>query len=345
MKKKVFIMAVIVLMSGHLAQAGVSIVKNGSFENNGAISDVNTTAPQYWCSINIPATKFAGKVDNTWKTQGSYSLTLYSKSLSKCNAGDMAVVSQDVYLTEDANQIIFDLKLSVSSGSWDKTKRSAIVMMDGTVVWDSNNWPADANSEYRNQIIDINDFNGIGDANLHVLSVAIKSKVTETVYPYKEYQTSWDFVKFNAHCGGFGYLPEDLNMDCYVDINDLGMLAGQWLATEPNYNDRYDLFIDDSNTINFYDYAVLAAGWLDNSDWQNWQADNCYEVLPLDTDIDNDGVVNFQDFAILANDWMKTKTVGGCLKGDINCSGSVDYKDIAVMADEWLMTSWMYGLE
>jgi hypothetical protein len=157
-----------------------------------------------------------------------------------------------------------------------------------------------------------------------------------------QYNVRWDFVKFDTHCGGFGYLPEDLNHDCYVDINDLGALAEQWLETEPNYNDRYDLFIDDSNTINFYDYAVLAAGWLDNSDWRNWGKDNCYEAGLLESDLNDDGIANFEDFAILANDWMKT---GSCMKGNIDRTGSVDYKDVAIMADEWLMTSWMYGLE
>jgi len=340
MKKKVFIMAAIVLMSGHLAQAGVSIVKNGSFENNGAISDITTKAPQYWCGINVPTAKFGGKVDTAWKTHGSYSLTLYSKAGKSFIVGEEAAVSQQVYLG-DVNEIFFDIQLTGTHGSypWDSKKFSAILRIDSNDIWDSKGLePNNVNGSYS---IEFNDVN-VNDSNMHTLSLVMRANKSEM--QITQYNVRWDFVKFDTHCGGFGYLPEDLNMDCYVDINDLGMLAEQWLETEPNYNDRYDLFIDDSNTINFYDYAVLAAGWLDNSDWRNWQADNCYEALPLDTDIDNDGVVNFEDFAVLANDWMKTKTVG-CLQGDINCSGSVDYKDVAIMADEWLMTSWMYGLE
>jgi hypothetical protein len=35
-------------------------------------------------------------------------------------------------------------------------------------------------------------------------------------------------------CGSFGFLPEDLDKDCYVDDTDLGLLFGQWLeCTDP----------------------------------------------------------------------------------------------------------------
>jgi len=323
-------------------QAAVSVVRNGSFEYDGQIADITVKSPKNWCDVNVPTSKFGGYVNSVWSTyiNGGYSLTLYSKSLAKCNAGDMAAVSQDVYLTEDANQIIFDLKLNTSSGSWDPTKRSAIVMIDGTVVWDSNDWPADSNSEYRNQVIDITDFNGIGDANLHTLSVAIKSKVTETVFPYREYRTRWDFVKFDTHCGGFGYLPEDLNRDCYIDFADFAMLAGYWLEPDPDY--KFDLFEDEDNTINQFDLMVFAEGWLDNSDWRNYQEDNCYEAQLPAGDLNDDGAVDLKDFAILADWWRSGQP---CIRADIDNSGEVDYDDVSIMADEWLLRSWLYGLE
>jgi len=326
------------LVLAHWAQGGVSMVRNGSFENDGSISPITAEdAPQYWCDVNVPSDKFAGKVNTDWSTYGDYSLILYSKALGKCNDGDMAMVSQQVYLTEDANQIIFDLKLSSSSGGWDPNVRSAVVLIDGNEVWNSGNWVPDSNGEYRNQMVDITDVNGVGDGKLHPLSLAIKSNVTETSFPYVEYRARWDFVKFNAHCGGFGYLPEDLNYDCYVDMKDLEMLVGQWLVEDPNY--EYDLFED--GIVNFHDFMILANSWLDYRDWRNWDDPNFLELELLAADLNDDGVVDFRDFAILAMDWGSDDN---CIAADVDNSGEVDYTDVFIMADEWLLKSWLYGL-
>lgn len=341
MKATTFITAaIVILLFGPWVQAGVSIVHNGSFENDGTIGDIATKAPQYWCDVNLPGNKFSGYVNTVWWTHGyndsdGNSLTLYSKALAKCNAGDMAMVSQQIYLA-DVNQIIFDLKLTSSSGTWDPNKRSAVVLIDGDDVWNSSNWAPDSNDEYRNQTVDVNEI--YKDANSHTLSLAIKSDVNETLYPYVEYMTRWDFVKFDTHCGGFGYLPEDFSQDCYVNFLDFAMLADHWL--EENPPDEYDLVED--GAADEYDLMVFADGWLDCSYWENWQDDNCYEVELLDADLNDDGIVNLVDFAILTGDWGSGDD---CIRSNIDRSGVVDYKDLSMMTEQWLLRSWVYGLE
>lgn len=339
--RKVFIGIIAVLIMVNLAQAGVSIVKNGSFEDDGAISDVISISPNYWCDVNVPS-KFGGKVSTDWSTriEGGYSLTVYTKATIKYNEGEMAMVSQPVYLTADANQIIFDLKLSSSAGPWNAAARSAVILIDENVVWDSNDWLADSNDEYWNQVVDITGISGVGDGNLHTLSLGIMSNVTESVIPsFIEYRARWDFVKFNAHCGGFGYLPEDLNYDCYVNFIDYAMLANFWLQNVAHPDDIYDLTADD-NFIDEYDVMLLAASWLDYRDWTNWESLNLTQLEGLDADLNDDGVVDLRDYAILAEDWTNG---GGCVRGDINRSGTVDYEDVLEMSYEWLMKSWMYG--
>lgn len=324
----------VMLLVNNSAQAGVSVIMNGSFENNGLISDITAKAPQRWCDVNLPSGKFGGWVGTNWKTHHDYSLSLFSEIFEPISAGDMAMVSQQVYL-KDVNEIIFDLKLGTTVGSgWDPNKRSALVLIDANIVWDSNDL---GDGEYTIEIngIDIN------DENLHTLSLAMRANVSETEWFY-EYLAQWDFVKFDTHCGGFGYLPEDISRDCYVNEFDLEMLAGQWLAENPA--EKYDLFEDSKDIVNFRDYAILADSWLDYRDWRNWQDPNFVELeLPL-ADLNNDGIVNLRDFAILTGDW---KAEGTCLRGDIDRSaaGIVDYKDLSIMTDEWLLKSWLYGLQ
>jgi hypothetical protein len=392
-------MVMIMVLAGNSVQAGVGLIMNGSFEKDGIINDIATQPPRRWCDVNLPAGQFGGKVEPYWKTHGDYSLSLYS-GYGMFNAGDMATISQEVYL-RDVDRIIFDLRLGTFAGfPWDPVKRSALLLIDGDVIWDSNDWMPDAGGQYRNQIADVNEV--YKDAYLHTLSLAIRANVTGMEYAFN-YVAQWDFVKFNAHCGGFGYLPQDINFDCYVDILDLKMLAGQWLASE--LNQEYDLFEDDEDIINFpdfatfssywgntncsqtawcggsdfnrsgtvdfedlkifakrwlgpvtflfsdiveddavnfKDYADLAGGWQDNTDWINWEDENCFEMELLAADLDNNGIVNLCDLAILIGD---LESEGLCITSDIDDSGIVDILDIRKLADEWLLKSWLYGLE
>ena len=326
MMKKVVLMAVIVMMLlTNKTQAGVSIVFNGSFEDDGEILDITLKAPHGWSDVNVPEPRFRGWVNKDWSSHGyndgdCNSLTLCTDTWYQFADGDMATVSQRVYL-EDVNQIIFDLQLATIGGwPWNPEKRTALVYIDGEDVWDSNILGPDADGEYFDQIAEIPE--KYKDANLHTLSLAIRSNVTEVEYIYA-YSTRWDFVKFDMHCGGFGYLPEDLNRDCYVDMNDLAILAEQWLAEYPD--EKYDLFQDDENIVNLFDFAIFANRWMDTTDWRN---DNAIEFRLLAADLNNDGIVDFRDFAILAKDW--------------DCR---NYDDISELVDEWLQKSWLYGLE
>jgi len=392
----------VMLLLAHWAQGGVSMIRNGSFENDGVINPITqANTPQYWCDVNIPD-RFGGKVNKDWWTH-SYndgdgnSLTFYSRSNQDFTAGDMALVSQQVYLT-DVNEIIFDIELSGTHSlfPWDSENFSAVLQIDGNDVWDSNQLP-DGDAEYT---IEVNDIN-INDTDLHTLSLVMRANKNET--HYFQYQVRWDFVKFDTHCGGFGYLPEDLNRDCYVDILDLGMLAEQWLAEEPAYN--CDLFEDDESivnlrdfaifalywrdnncrqsggcggsdfdrsgtvdsadlmifteywlepvvtllsdlskdgVVNFKDFASLTNRWLDNTDWENWQDDNCFEIELPAGDIDDSGEVYYGDILMLADNWLSE---GRCIKADINEDNIVNFLDFAIIADEWLLKSWLYGLK
>jgi hypothetical protein len=394
MKKTTVIVAVMIMvLAGNITQAGVSLIMNGSFESDGIINDITAQAPRRWCDVNLPAGQFGGKVETIWKTYGDYSLSLYSV-YGMFNAGDMATISQEVYLT-DVSQIIFDLRLGTYAGyPWDPVKRSALLLIDGDVVWDSSDWTPDASGEYRNQMADVNEI--YKDAYLHTISLAVRANVTGMEYAFN-YLAQWDFVKFDAYCGGFGYLPQDLNRDCYVDELDLKVLTEQWLAEE--LNQEYDLFRDDEDIINFpdfaafasywrkiwggggdfnrsykvdvadlkmfaehwlspvtwllsdiaeddvvnfKDYAGLAGRWRDNTDWRNWQDENCFEMELLAADLDYNGIVNLSDLAILIGD---LGSEGPCIRSDIDGSGIVDYGDFSRLIDEWLLKSWLYGLE
>jgi hypothetical protein len=396
---KVITAVVVVLLLVANNQAGVSLIMNGSFESDGIINDISVQTPRRWCDVNLPSGKFGGWVDSYWQTHGDYSLSLYSE-YGSFTAGDMATVSQQVYLA-DVEQIIFDLRLGTVAGyTWDPGKRSAIVLIDGNVVWDSDNLIPNASGEYLNQIVDVNEI--YKDAEPHTLSLAMRVDVTGTEWFFR-YLAQWDFVKFDAYCGGLGYLPEDINRDCYVDIFDLKLLSEQWLAQE--MNDEYDLFPDEEliinlpdfatfasywqdqdcpqsnwcqgsdfdrsgvvdfsdlmifadhwlgqviyllsdlsgdNFVNFADFTSLANRWQDNTDWRNWQDENCFELELPAGDLDYDGIVNLRDFAILAGEWDSR---GLCIRSDIDDSGVVDYRDIAGMTDEWLLKSWLYGLK
>ncbi len=337
MKKITVIGAVVImLVLAHWTQAGVSLIRNGSFENDGGISPITAEdAPQYWCDVNWPedASKFGGKVNTDWSTYGDYSLTLYSKPGSAFVDGDTVTISQQVYLM-DVNEIIFDIKLTGTHSAfpWTSEKFSALVLIDGNGVWDSNVSVPDENGEYT---IEVNNIN-INDANLHTLSLAMRANKTDT--HITQYRVRWDFVKFDTHCGGFGYLPEDLNHDCYVDMKDLEMLLGQWLVEDPNY--EYDLFED--GIVNFYDFVFFAEYWMTNSDWENWQDENCYEVELLAGDIDDSGQVDLRDVSIFTSDWLAP--VDCDTRADINGDGVVNFEDFAVLAEEWWLKSWLYGL-
>ena len=341
MKRTVSIaVVIIVLILGAWAQAGVSVVMNGSFENDGPVVDIGAKAPYRWCDVDVPS-KFYGRIiwdpeDENWLSHGDHYLEVSSNPYKTFFTGEMATISQDVYLT-DVSEIIFNIKLDTDyDDPWDPSKRGAVLLIDDDVVWESNSIGPDVRGEYYDQVYTVHP--QYQDADLHKLSLGIR--VNEGGYTYVNYQASWDAVRFDTHCGGFGYLAEDFDGDCYIDGVDLRMLVEQWLVVGPD--EKYDLFED--GIINFDDYALFADYWMANSDSVNWRDDNCYQAeLPV-TDLDDDGIVNCVDYAVLMDDWMEEVPEGTCLRGDIDGSGEVDYADLCMLFDGWLEKSWLYGL-
>src|SRR4030042_2906117 len=224
---KVFSVLMVMFLMAQQTQAGVSLIMNGSFEDDGYIADITVKMPNGWSDVNIPVGKFAGWVSNDWVTDGSYNLTLCSYWYTGFDANDIAMVSQEVFLT-DFNEIIFDLKLLTYPFDkvWDQAKRTAVVMIDGVEVWSSDDYQFPSNGEYRKQLIPVD----VLDRKLHRLSLGIRADVNEApMVVDRLYYALWDSVEFNCHCGGFGFLLEDFSRDCYVDMSDLEMLANMWL--------------------------------------------------------------------------------------------------------------------
>jgi hypothetical protein len=316
MKKAIFIAALmVVLLAGNNTQAGECLIVNGSFEDDGYIPDITVREPNGF-DVNVPASQFGGFVSGDWKTDGSYGLILYSYWYVGFEANDIAMVSQELYLT-DVNEIIFDLQLQTYPfNQWDPDKRSAVVMVDDVEVWNSDNYMPGANGEYLDQVVSID----VVDRELHKLSLGIKVDVNESVFDVDTYYyTYWDSVELNCHCGGFGFLLEDFSRDCYVDMGDLQMLAGVWLDEMDSENDpngRYNLYRDDEaeprGFVNFFDYTVFADDWDGNVPdlkmlVEHWltdiEPDNEYNLYHGD-DIHPRLIINFYDFAVFADRWL-----------------------------------------
>jgi hypothetical protein len=115
----------------------------------------------------------------------------------------------------------------------------------------------------------------------------------------------------------------DFSHDWTVSLADLAKFADQWLnsCSEPNWCQGTDL--DQSNLVNFIDFATFAQNWL-------------WEIIPADFNID--GEVEFTDYAVFANQWMAGNCAESawCDEADFNKSGSVDLFDLAEFAEQWL---------
>jgi hypothetical protein len=316
MKTATVIGAVIVMvLACNNMKAAVSEIVNGSFEDDGYIADITVQEPNGWSDVNVPVDKFAGWVSSDGVTDGYFNLTLYSYWYVGFEAEDIAMVSQDVCLT-DVNEIVFDLKLQTYPfNQWDPGKRSAVVMIDGAEIWDSDDYLPDAGGVYRGRVVV--DF---VDRNMHKLSLGIKADANETLLDVDTmYYAHWDSVKFNCHCGGSGFLLEDFSRNCYVDMSDVQILANVWLnevVSDDDPNGRYNLYrndeIDPQGFINFFDFAVFAGTgdvnmpelkilvekWLDTVD-----PDDEYNLYHVD-DIHPFRIINFLDFAIFADSWL-----------------------------------------
>jgi len=315
MKRIIFTgVLIIMLLSGIKLDAAVSSVANGSFEADGhRILDIRVDEPNGW-DVNIPQVKFGGMVDDNWKTDGKYSLTILSNAYQQFKVNDIAFVYQDVVLS-DVNTIVFDVHLNTQPpGSvWNPLLRSSVVMIDDAVVWQSPAEGTDIRGTYLNQAVKIN----VKDKYLHRLAFGLRADVNEASTTVK-YSSDWDRIAFDIHCGGAGFLDTDFNRDCSVDFNDFALLADKWLAeVDPNIqvnlshvgdvNDSYGI-------IDFKDIAVLAEGWpgiemapLSSlcSVWLQQAAPSDPNNLFKGDDVQIHGVIDWLDLVIFVEDWLQ----------------------------------------
>ena len=367
-RERIFTATMVMLLFGSLAQAGISELMNGSFEDDGrSISDITLEKPKGW-DVNMPADRFGGWIYGDWVTEGSYNLTLLSYQYSQFEANDIAMVSQDVYLT-DVNEIVFDLKVLVYPFDkvWDPNKRSAVVLIDNVEVWNSDDREPDINGEYRDEAIAVD----VVDTNLHRLSLGIRADVNEAAEDVDTiFYTLWDDVKFNVHCNGFGFLFADLNRDCYVDWNDLKILTDLWLAEigrEDDANAIYNWYRDDESgpygVINFRDYAVFAGSWDGNLPDLGILVGLWLAEADLDDEWDlyrgdDADIINFRDYAVFASSWNGKVQDLGMIVGqwlvdvelddewnlyrgdDVYPPGIINFRELAIFAESWMDNSY-----
>lgn len=300
----------IALLVGNPTRADDCEIVNGSFEDDGWITNIESRDPNGW-EVDMSPVKFGGHVYTDWATDGIYSLTLYS-DWAAFSAGDMAAVSQDVNLV-DVVLIAFDIKLDTESAyaKWDPNICTAVLLIDGDVVWDSNSAGQDSRGEYFDQTYVVE--GRYRNDQLHKLSLGIQVHVDEMLW--ERYYTYWDSIDCTLYCGGGGLLAGDFNRDCYVDINDLKLAADVWLDEVEPF-DRCNLFRGDDlagyGIINFSDFAVFADGWDGNAaslgmfaeKWLHEVALNDQYNLFKDDDVEPNGVVNFFDLAIFSDNWL-----------------------------------------
>lgn len=263
----------LMLLAAGPANTGVCEIINGSFEDDGVIDDITTQEPNGW-NPNIPSGKFTAGTDAFWSTDGRFSLSFTSQWFTAFDANDAAIVSQEIFL-DDVNEITFDLKLDTYSGlGWDPVYATAVVMIDGDVVWEPNSANLDIRGEYLGQSYGVED--KFRDGNPHKLSLGLRINVETQNGFFEFYRLWWDSIDCVLFCDGGGFLAGDFNRNCYVDVNDLEQVLEVWLLDVESAN-KYNLFRDDDiegvGTINFYDLAVLANNWLLTSNVEQQEVD------------------------------------------------------------------------
>jgi hypothetical protein len=329
MKRLAAVISAVTIVCCGVCGAGVSVVKNGSFENDGYVGKVTQNArPQYWCSVNYDQSKFEEKVSNDWSTNGSYSLTMDAYMYTDFAQNDSATITQSVYLN-NAEQVVFDVYLYPSSGGWDTGAFTASVLIDNTEIWNSDGLTYTSGVFMGHIAVDVNDT--FRDSSLHSLTLRLKADTSE--FTLNAFYAQWDSVGLSASCGAMGYLPADLTHDCIVDINDLAVFAEGWL--EPNRPD-----LNNDGNVDFADFAVLGHSWGDNTNGEAFIPEPNFVFL--DGDLNDDGIVDFADFAIFGNNWRGQG--GSCVRSDLNGDGFVDFKDLALLSGQWQAIGGLYGL-
>ena len=259
------------LLTANSTLAWTCDIINGSFEADGRIDNIAQQDPNGWVA-EIPSDgKFTAKTDSSWSTEGNWSLNISSQWFITFTAGDMAKVSQQISLT-DIDEIKFDVKLDTYLGDWDPNIATVFVMMDDDIVWEPNSTDSDLRGVYLDQSYAVED--KYRDGNLHTLSFGLIINVDAPNGFFEFYRSWWDNITCGLFCNGGGILPGDFNRDCYVNISDMKLMAGLWLAELPA-SDPFNLAsgddIDAIGFVNFLDFSVFADNWLFSSYLQQEQ--------------------------------------------------------------------------
>lgn len=259
------------LLTANSTLAWTCDIINGSFEADGRIDNIAQQDPNGWVA-EIPSDgKFTAKTDSSWSTEGNWSLNISSQWFITFTAGDMAKVSQQISLT-DIDEIKFDVKLDTYLGDWDPNIATVFVMMDDDIVWEPNSTDSDLRGVYLDQSYAVED--KYRDGNLHTLSFGLIINVDAPNGFFEFYRSWWDNITCGLFCNGGGILPGDFNRDCYVNISDMKLMAGLWLAELPA-SDPFNLAsgddIDAIGFVNFLDFSVFADNWLLSSYLQEEQ--------------------------------------------------------------------------
>lgn len=117
----------------------------------------------------------------------------------------------------------------------------------------------------------------------------------------------------------------NLNNDNTANFYDFAILANNWHKTGAGLAGDFD----DSNTVDIDDLMMFSWFWL--SQYSQYQ-----QCQGTGTDLDNDGIIAFEDFAKFAENWLST---GTGLIGDFDTSNYVDCNDLSIFADCWLKGS------
>ena len=343
MKKCVYLALLVVLIGVDFSEGGVSIVMNGSFEDDRwtGPQDITVLCPKGWPDVYVSPNQFGqytlgGYVGQAWHKHGDYSISFYSMSSGKFAENQYVEVCQEVYLN-DVNSMDFVVHLTTDYApdcNWSNHEFSVLVRIDESVVWDSlQNCPAGGNGEYAGRVDNIE----ISDSEPHTLGIGMISNNTTSQSYWITYIASVDFVRFDTHCGGFGYLAGDLNRDCYVGFADYAMLADKWLG---DANELGGYGMPDEGIVDEYSLAIIAEEWLACT---NSNDANCVCVRVGYEDVTGDGVIDGADIAMLCGEWLLEEP--NELSCDMNRDGFVDAVDYAAMANKWRQKNWTYGLE
>jgi hypothetical protein len=104
------------------------------------------------------------------------------------------------------------------------------------------------------------------DGQPHRVSLGLKMNASGM--QFEIYESFWDRIEAMPFCNGGGLLAGDFNQDCFVDRDDLTMMAAMWLVEVPSHS-RYNVStIDDEDSaglVNFFDLAVFGGNWLAGS--------------------------------------------------------------------------------